>query len=107
MRLSASLKAAAAAGGAGLVWLGLTVGAAAYSGEVLRVCGLDPYGDNFLSLRTCGSSRCQEIARLGPGTPVLTFEPYGRWRQVATQRYRGDRNFSGPTGWVFGKYLCR
>ncbi|PLX35608.1 MAG: hypothetical protein C0605_09235 [Hyphomicrobiales bacterium] len=92
---------------AALLWLGLTAGAQAYSGEVLRVCGLDPYGDNFLSLRSCGSSRCREIGRLGPGTQVLTLEPYGRWREVLLQAYRGDNNFSGGRGWVFGKYLCR
>ncbi len=93
--------------GAGLMWMGLATGAQAYSGEELYVCGLNPYGDNFLSLRTCGSSNCPEIARLGPGTPVQTFEPYGRWRQVALKAHRNDANFSGRTGWVFGKYLCR
>lgn len=93
--------------GAGVLWLGLVSGAQAYSGEVLYVCGLNPYGDNYLSLRTCGSSSCPEIARLGPSTPVMTFEPYGRWRQVALKAHRNDHNFSGRTGWVYGKYLCR
>lgn len=92
---------------AAAIWLGLASSAAAYSGEVLRVCGLNPYGDNFLSLRTCGASRCREITRLGPGTQVMTLEPYGRWREVLLQAYAGDGNFSGGRGWVFGKYLCR
>jgi len=88
---------------------GAAAPAQAYSGEDFFVCHLNPYGDNFLSLRTCGSSRCREIMRLGPGTSLSTLEPYTvkGWRQVIVRRAPNDESYSGPSGWVYSKYICR
>jgi hypothetical protein len=47
----------------------------AYDGEVYTVCKLDPKGDNYLSLRSCPSSKCPEKLRLRPGQFVLTIDP--------------------------------
>ncbi|SNY91775.1 hypothetical protein SAMN04515647_2017 [Cohaesibacter sp. ES.047] len=83
--------------------------ALAYSGELYRVCGLNPYGDNYLSLRTCGSTRCREIARLGPGTPLRSFEPVGMhgWREVEVLPSLDAPYVGGyQIGWVFEKYIC-
>ncbi len=81
----------------------------AYSGEDYVVCRLNPAGDNYLSLRTCGSSKCREIMRLGPGTFLSTMEPYTvrGWRQVIVKRNAQDESYSGPDGWVYSKYICR
>ncbi len=83
--------------------------ALAYSGEDFVVCRLNPAGDNYLSLRTCGSTRCQEIRRLGPGTYLISLEPYAvkRWREVIVKRHANDDSYSGPSGWVYTKYICR
>ncbi|WP_319518192.1 hypothetical protein [uncultured Martelella sp.] len=94
---------------AGLAIIALPAHVDAYSGEVYAVCHLDPQGDNYLSLRSCGSSKCNEIARLGPGTFVLTLEPYDTrgWREVMVMRSLSEAdNPSGPMGWVYGKYIC-
>nr|WP_321454576.1 hypothetical protein [uncultured Cohaesibacter sp.] len=80
-----------------------------YDGEIFVVCGLNPRGDNFLSLRTCGSTRCQEIMRLGPETPLRSWEPYGNrgWRQVDVLPYiEAPHGGNYPTGWVFERYIC-
>ena len=85
----------------------LVLPAACYSGEDFTVCHLDPAGDNYLSLRTCGSTRCAEIMRLKPGTIVTSLEPYAvrGWREVIVRRGLDD-DYSGPRGWVFQKYIC-
>ena len=83
--------------------------ALSYDGELFVVCGLNPYGDNFLSLRSCGSTRCQEILRLGPDTPLRTWEPFSDrgWRQVDVLPYlEAPHGGDYPTGWVFEKYIC-
>jgi len=92
-----------------LLWTGASAPALAYSGEDYFVCRLNPAGDNFLSLRSCGSSRCPEIMRLGPGTSLSTMEPYTLkgWRQVIVKRSPQDESYSGPDGWVYSKYICR
>ena len=91
-----------------LLALGTSNAALAYSGEYFVTCNLDPYGDNFLSLRTCGSSRCPEIARLGPDTFMISTDPYGErgWRQVIVLNSLQDQSYSGPRGWVYSKYIC-
>ena len=91
-----------------LTMAGAAAPAQAYSGEVFVVCHLNPYGDNFLSLRSCGSSRCREIMRLGPGTVLDTMEPYTvrGWRQVIVRLSPNDDSYSGPKGWVYSKYIC-
>ena len=85
------------------------VPAQAYDGEIFVVCGLNPYGDNYLSLRTCGSTRCREIMRLDPDTPLRTWEPYGDrgWRQVDVLPYIDAPYGNYPSGWVYQKYICR
>ncbi len=80
----------------------------AYSGERLVTCGLNPQGDNFLALRSCGASSCDMLRKLGPNTFLLTLEPYATrgWREVIVLDGPQDDSFTGPTGWVFGKYAC-
>ncbi len=64
------------------------------------VCGLS--GDtgyySYLSLRTCGSTRCRELLRLSSGTDVSVIARRGRWRKV--------RLSNGTVGWVHGRHLC-
>ncbi len=81
---------------------------AAYSGEDFYVCRLNPKGDNYLSLRTCGSSKCAEIMRLGPDFMVTSMEPWDEqgWREVVTRGYAQDDTGAGTVGWVFEKYIC-
>lgn len=80
----------------------------AYSGEHYVTCDLDPNGDNFLALRTCGSSNCRMTHKLGPDTFLLTMEPYAEngWRWVTVIRGLQDQSVSGPSGWVYSKYIC-
>lgn len=91
-----------------LLALGASNAALAYSGEYFVTCNLDPYDDNFLALRACGSTRCPEIARLGPDTFMISTEPYGErgWREVIVLRNLQDQSYSGPRGWVYSKYIC-
>lgn len=89
--------------------LTLVTPAQAYDGQIYRVCGLNPYGDNYLSLRTCGSTRCREIMRLGPGTALRSWEPWGTrgWRQVDVIPHINAPHMGNyQTGWVFEKYIC-
>jgi hypothetical protein len=84
--------------------------ATAYSGEDFYVCNLDPNGDNFLALRSCGATRCAMLEKLGPDTSLVTLEPYAvrGWRQVVVQVWNskaGDFEY-GRTGWVYDKYIC-
>jgi hypothetical protein len=81
----------------------------AYSGEIYTVCKLDPNRDNFLALRSCGSSKCHLIQKLGPGTFLHTLEPHsdGRWREVIVKRHLQDESYSGPKGWVYDRYICK
>lgn len=92
-----------------LLPLASSLPAGAYDGQVYRVCGLNPNGDNYLSLRTCGSTKCREILRLGPGTPLRSWEPWGTrgWRQVDVLPHI-DAAHGGnyASGWVFEKYIC-
>ncbi len=94
----------------GALSLVLGAGAAsAYSGEDYVVCNLDPNGNNFLALRGCGSSKCEMVRKLGPGTFLLTFEPVAEkgWRQVLVKSSLDDESYAGPSGWVFEKYICK
>ncbi|SDI92861.1 hypothetical protein [Aliiruegeria lutimaris] len=83
--------------------------ALAYSGEIYVTCGLNPQGDNFLALRRCGSTSCAMTHKLGPGTYMLSFEPYGTngWRQVSILNRPNEQDIAGPTGWVFERYICQ
>lgn len=82
--------------------------AGAYSGEHYVTCGLDPNGDNFLALRACPDSGCAIRAKLGPDTFLITLEPDSEngWRQVIVIRGLQDDSYSGPSGWVYDKYIC-
>lgn len=62
------------------------------------VTGLNPRGDNFLSLRTGPSSRYQEIARMGPNTRLTILGRSGAWLNVALA--------SGRTGWAHSRYIA-
>ena len=76
----------------------------AYDGEYFEVCHLNPYGDNYLSLRTCPSTRCREIFRMGPGTQVVSInpDPVRGWWEIEILTGPGE----GLRGWAFGRYLC-
>lgn len=88
--------------------LGLANAVQAYSGEQYITCQLDPNGDNFVALRTCPSSSCGMVMKLGPDTFLLTSEPYfeNGWREVMVIRGLQDQSYSGPMGWVYGEYIC-
>ncbi|MHA1563953.1 MAG: hypothetical protein ACTSX7_01460 [Alphaproteobacteria bacterium] len=90
------------------VLFSLTAPLLAYSGEDYYVCKLNPKGDNYLSLRSCGSTKCTVIMRLGPDYILTSLEPYNEngWREVVTRGYAQDDTGSGTTGWVHEKYIC-
>jgi len=67
-------------------------------GHADYVSGLNPRGDNFLSLRTGPGSKYREIRRLGPNTFLSVEARSGSWLKVRLQ--------DGSTGWVFGKYVA-
>ena len=94
------LIASASVAASGSLW--------AYSGEDFIVCNLDPNGDNFLAMRSCGSTKCDIIKKLGPDTIVLSMEPYSEkgWREVMVKNNLQDHSYSGVDGWVYEKYLC-
>jgi Bacterial SH3 domain len=62
-----------------------------------HVSGLDPNGDNYLSLRSGPGSKFGEIDRLDPNTIVSIVERSGSWKRVRLE--------DGTEGWVFGKYI--
>jgi len=61
------------------------------------VGGLDPAGDNYLSLRKGPGSKYEEIRQLPPGTFLTIVERRAAWRKVRLE--------GGAEGWVFGKYI--
>ena len=61
------------------------------------VGGLDPSGDNFLSLRTGPGGDYPEIRRMGPATALQVLESSGGWRRVRLR--------DGTVGWAFGRYV--
>ena len=61
------------------------------------VAGLDPSGDNFLSLREGPGTAYREIAKMLPGTQVTVTAAEGKWLAVTLS--------NGMSGWAFGKYL--
>jgi len=83
--------------------------AVAYSGENFVVCNLDPAGDNFLALRSCGASKCKMTRKLGPDTFLLTFNPksVNGWREVMVLHGLQDASYSGASGWVYDDYICK
>ncbi len=63
-----------------------------------RVRGLDPNGDNFLSIRTGPGTSYNEIDRIYNGDGVSICTQQGKWLRV---KYGNGR------GWVYGKYVAR
>ena len=61
------------------------------------VSGLNPRGDNFLSLRDGPGSGFDEIVRMGPDTVVTVLERRGDWRRVRLE--------DGTTGWASGRFI--
>lgn len=62
-----------------------------------RTRGLDPHGDNYLSMRTGPGGEYREIDRIyNNGTRVEVLGQSGKWRKV---RHRGN------TGWSHAGYL--
>lgn len=61
------------------------------------VTGLNPQGDNYLSLRNGPGGGFGEILRMGPDTVVTVLERRGDWRRVRLE--------DGTTGWAFGRYI--
>jgi hypothetical protein len=86
-----------------------------------QVAGLDPEGDNYVSLRSRPAASAPELARLGPGQMVWACDtsPDGKWVGVVfgppgrdldcgvgtpierRQPYGG----SCASGWISGRYL--
>ena len=77
------------------VFLLLLLGAAPASADY--VGGLNPNGDNYLSLRDGPSTGYSEILRMGPDTIVTVLERQGDWRLVKLE--------DGTTGWAFSRYI--
>lgn len=70
----------------------------ATAGQTGRVTGLNPNGDNFLSLRTGPGTANPEIARMLPDTPVTILGTSGSWYNVVLA--------NGLTGWAHGRYIA-
>lgn len=86
-----------------------------------EVRGLNPRGDNYLSVRAAPGARARETDRLRPGQEVLICDDVGngQWRGVVyTRNPRQDcritasvgrrRPYPGPcrSGWVSGRYIA-
>lgn len=61
------------------------------------VGGLNPQGDNYLSLRTGPGTGYREILRMGPNTIVTVLESQGSWRRIELE--------DGTEGWASGRYI--
>jgi hypothetical protein len=79
--------------------IALTLVASTVAARAEFVCGLDPYGDNFLSMRTGPGTRFAEVARLGENTVLGILGRRGNWLRVSTHAY--------GTGWISVSYVCR
>ncbi|WP_114011426.1 SH3 domain-containing protein [Cohaesibacter intestini] len=61
------------------------------------VGGLNPYGDNFLTLRQYPSSKSRPLARMAPNTILDVLDADGVWYYVRTQ--------GGLEGWAHSKWI--
>jgi hypothetical protein len=61
------------------------------------VGGLNPNGDNYLSLRDGPGTGYGEVLRMDSGTVVTVLERQGDWRLIRLE--------DGTTGWAFARYL--
>ncbi|MFD1695194.1 caspase family protein [Roseibium aestuarii] len=62
------------------------------------VTGLNPAGDNYLSLRSGPGGSSRELLRMGPNTPLTILGRSGSWYQV--------RLDSGQAGWAHSRYVA-
>jgi uncharacterized protein YraI len=62
-----------------------------------HVCGTDPNGDYFLSLRTGPGSGYRELARLVEGTYMSIIRSQGAWPYVSA---------GNQVGYVYSGYVC-
>ena len=75
------------------------------------VGGLDPYGDNFLSVRSGPSSRYRRIDTLHTGDKVGVCEYRGSWKRIyygtngSCSIRNGEIIGRCYSGWAYGKYL--
>jgi len=75
-----------------------------------QVGGLDPYGDNFLSVRSGPSSRYSRKDTLHTGDKVGVCNYSGSWKFVYYGTGSCYLKYGEPTGncrsgWVYGKYV--
>ncbi len=85
-----------------------------------EVAGLDPKGDNYLTVRAGPGRDARPLDRLGPGRPVNVCEALGGWLGIvygAGSRLDEDcgtgspvprpRPYAGPcrSGWVAARYV--
>ena len=80
-----------------------------------KVVGLDPKGDNFLSVRSGPGSKYDEIDRLYIGGLVYLCDERGAWQGVVyptkgcgvTTSIDRRQPYTGncKSGWIFGKYV--
>ena len=78
--------------------IALALGASIGTADAAFTCRLNPYGDNFLSLRTGPGTGFPEIDRMGPNTRLVVLDSRGAWRYVRTSY--------GLVGWAHGGYIC-
>jgi uncharacterized protein YgiM (DUF1202 family) len=64
------------------------------------VCGLNPNGDNFLSLREGPGTQYREVIRMNPGTQLTVRSANGPWLYV-------EITLDGIVGWAYRRYVCR
>jgi hypothetical protein len=76
----------------------LALAASTLAARAEYVCGLNPYGDNYLSLRTGPSSAHEEIDRLGENTVLSVLDSRGPWLYV--------RSRNSGAGWVHRRWVC-
>ena len=74
-----------------------------------NVHGLNPYGDNFLAVRSGPDSDYRQRDVLHNGDKVYICGRAGRWRKVfygydCYMRY-GEPAGNCYSGWVYGKYV--
>ena len=85
----------------GMMLAMLAVGAGTAPAKAAEVCGLDPNGDYYLSVREGPGSRYPELTRLGQRTyvDIIDSNDDGSWYVVEAD---GE-----PTGWVYAGYICQ
>jgi len=75
------------------------------------VVGLNPYGDNFLAVRTGPGSRYPMIDELHTGDRVIVCGSRGYWRRIFYSRggycalKYGEPVGECARGWAYGRYL--